>query len=300
MTHIISVIFKTLALVCLFLLFIDPVLHGQTVTVSGAGSTSYNGSYSYDTDVMSKPSYDGGPCDFYLISWNGSQWELENTDSGTLLYTNSNDTPKPPDSDWQISSGSAAAPTMSGDVTALPFPVEFLDFEGKSVDEKTVQLSWITASELNNSGFEIQRSTATHTWETLGSIEGAGTSAALQTYTFTDSNFPTQRIAYRLKQIDFDGLYSFSRQIEVDMRNQLEDLEIYPNPVKGESLTIHIPGENDRKLIVTIRNILGQVVQQTLVISGENRLSTTGLVPGIYTLEIYFQGQSRLERIRIE
>lgn len=296
MRYIMLPISRFLAFVFLFSLFLNPTIYAQTVTVSGAGSAAYNQGYSALGTTNSKPAYEFN-CSTYDIYWDGAQWTLND---GGDVYTNSNDTPKPPDTGWLVGTGTGPAPTMSGDVTALPFPVEFLDFEGESINDNIIQLSWLTASELNNSGFEIQRSTATNTWETLGRVEGVGTSTELQTYTFIDSKFPAQRIAYRLKQIDFDGLYSFSRQVEVDMRDQLNHLEIYPNPVKGESLTIHIPGESDRKLMVTIRNILGQVVQQALVISGENRLSTKGLVPGIYTLEVYFQGQSRLERIRIE
>lgn len=296
MRYIMLPISRFLAFVFLFSFFLNPTIYAQTVTVSGAGSTSYNQAYNYNGTTNSKPAYDY-VCNTYDIYWDGAQWILND---GGDVYTNSNDTPKPPDTGWLLGTGTGPAPTMSGDVTALPFPVEFLDFEGESTNEKTIQLSWVTASELNNSGFEIQRSTATNTWETLGRVEGVGTSTELQSYTFTDSNFPAQRIAYRLKQIDFDGLYSFSRQIEVDMREKLAELELFPNPVKGSTLTLNIPGEDEARLSGNLYDIYGRQVAKLPLHSGENQIVVDDFSPGMYVLEIYFQGQTRIERFRVE
>lgn len=296
MRYIMLPISRFLAFVFLFFLFLNPTIYAQTVTVSGAGSAAYNQAYDLGGTTNSKPAYDYN-CFTYDIYWDGAQWTLNN---GGDVYTNSNDTPKPPDTGWLVGTGTGPAPTMSGDVTALPFPVEFLDFEGESINDNLIQLSWVTASELNNSGFEIQRSTATNTWETLGRVEGAGTSTELQSYTFTDSEFPMQRIAYRLKQIDFDGLYSFSNRIAVDMRDKLTELEVYPNPVTGSILNLSIPGEDEARLSGNMYDMYGRQIMNLDLQTGENQIDVEYVSPGMYVLEIFYKGQTQLERFQIE
>lgn len=273
------------------------LLQAQTVTVTGAGSGSYNTGYGYWNNTNSKPAYEFN-CNTYDIYWDGAQWVL--VSGATIVYTNSHDTPKPPDSDWQLGVGSAPAPAMSGDVTALPFPVEFLSFEGEGTREGTVELHWSTGSELNNTGFDVQRRTASGKWESLDFVPGAGTSTEVQRYSFEEEQTEQARIYYRLRQVDLDGLYSFSRQIEVDLRAKLAELELYPNPVSGSTLTLKIPGQDDAQLLGTIRDIYGREVQRMKLHTGENAIAVSGLSSGLYLMEIYYEGQVRMERFQVK
>ncbi|MCK7522013.1 MAG: T9SS type A sorting domain-containing protein [Ignavibacteriales bacterium] len=91
---------------------------------------------------------------------------------------------------------------------------------------------WITATELNNSGFEIQRGVEKNKYATVGFVRGKGTTTNQNEYTYADKDLADAKYYYRLKQVDFNGVYEFSNVIEVDVRS-LEQYALeqnYPNP----------------------------------------------------------------------
>jgi len=116
-------------------------------------------------------------------------------------------------------------------------PVELTSFTA-SVSNNSVALNWITATELNNSGFEIERSfhaersRSMTDWENIGFVNGHGTTSETHSYSFIDNNLSTGKYIYRLKQIDFDGASAYSNEVEIDLRlPQTFSLEQnYPNP----------------------------------------------------------------------
>ncbi len=121
-----------------------------------------------------------------------------------------------------------------GLVKFIPFsmqiPVEFISFNSE-VFGNDVELKWVTATETNNKGFEIQRFSKEN-WETIGFITGAGTTTHKNEYKFFDKQLADGKYFYRLKQIDFDGKFKYSKQIEVDIKS-ISDFVLYqnyPNP----------------------------------------------------------------------
>lgn len=121
-----------------------------------------------------------------------------------------------------------------GLVKFIPFsmqiPVEFVSFSSE-VFGNNVELKWITATETNNKGFEIQRFSKNY-WETIGFINGMGTTTEITEYKYTDNQLADGKYFYRLKQIDFDGEFKYSTQIEVDIKS-IPDFVLYqnyPNP----------------------------------------------------------------------
>jgi photosystem II stability/assembly factor-like uncharacterized protein len=115
-------------------------------------------------------------------------------------------------------------------------PVELIGFTA-SIKDDNVNLRWITASEINNSGFEIERShTSTSLsmtkWEKIGFIEGKGTTTEKQFYSFIDKNLAPGKYQYRLKQIDFDGSFEYSNivEVEVGIPDEFSLAQNYPNP----------------------------------------------------------------------
>ena len=111
-------------------------------------------------------------------------------------------------------------------------PVELISFTSE-VDNNVVTLLWQTATETNNSGFEILRSTQNDKsiWERIGFVEGKGTTTEIQSYSFQDK--PEAGIyKYKLKQIDFDGTFAYSSEIEVEVKapNVFSLEQNYPNP----------------------------------------------------------------------
>ena len=159
---------------------------------------------------------------------------------------------------------------LHGLIKFMPFstsiPVELTSFT-TSVGDGNVVLNWITATELNNAGFEIQKGNHTSTllsvteWESIGFVNGNGTSTETHTYSFTDQNPVTGKSYYRLKQIDFDGSYEYSNVIEVNLTLPIEfSLEQnYPNPFNPiTSIQYTISSKQYVQLLVY--NVLGKEI----------------------------------------
>ena len=115
-------------------------------------------------------------------------------------------------------------------------PVELVSFSA-SVAANVVSLSWSTATELNNNGFEIERSSdktnlpdGKSGWRTIGFREGKGTTTKPQTYSYQDENLSTGIYQYRLKQIDFNGSFEYSDIVKVEIAPSVFSLsQNYPN-----------------------------------------------------------------------
>ena len=110
-------------------------------------------------------------------------------------------------------------------------PVELTSFGATSIGTD-VELNWTTATETNNQGFEVQRMRDGGSFGQVGYTAGFGTTTEPKAYSFTDSKLEAGNYTYRLKQIDFDGSYEYSNEVNVDVELPLEySLEQnYPNP----------------------------------------------------------------------
>ena len=154
-----------------------------------------------------------------------------------------------------------------GIVNFIPFstsiPVELTSFTASVVDGNVV-LNWITATELNNSGFEVERcslSAERQAWEKIGFVNGNGTSTETHTYSFTDQNPVPGKSYYKLKQIDFDGSFEYSNIVEVDLTLPIVfSLEQnYPNPFNpATSIQYTISSKQNVQLLVY--NVLGKEI----------------------------------------
>jgi len=145
--------------------------------------------------------------------------------------------------DLQIKSFSGAD-SMVITLSAIPYvevhvrynditPVELTSFTAVVSDEG-VMLNWITATELNNQGFDVERKSNTKgNWERLGYVPGYGTTTEPQTYSYLDENVPNGSYSYRLRQIDFSGTYEYSDEIIVNVGFNPTEFVLfqnYPNP----------------------------------------------------------------------
>ena len=108
-------------------------------------------------------------------------------------------------------------------------PVVLADFKAKDSGEKTVELTWTTASETNSAYFEVQKSALGKNWSTIGTVQARGESTAHQFYHFIDTTPWNGQNLYRLKLIDRDGTFAYSRMENVNLK-EIISLSIYPNP----------------------------------------------------------------------
>jgi len=141
-----------------------------------------------------------------------------------------------------------------------PLPVELSSFTA-NVHENQVTLNWKTSSEINNNGFEIQRSIAKSEFVTVGFVKGVGTSSTQQEYSFTDANLSNGKYSYRLKQIDFNGTFEYSGEVEVDVISVDNYLLInnYPNPFNPSTKIGYILKDRTNVKVV-VMNTLGEEI----------------------------------------
>lgn len=117
-------------------------------------------------------------------------------------------------------------------VAQVSVPVELTSFNANVIYGK-VNLIWKTATETNNSGFEIERKNAdTDQWNVLTFVSGYGTTTEPQNYFYNDENVAAGKYLYRLKQIDFDGSYNYSNEVEANVNapDRFSLNQNYPNP----------------------------------------------------------------------
>lgn len=154
-------------------------------------------------------------------------------------------------------------------------PVEFLSFSS-SVNNNDVTLNWTTATETNNSGFQIERNTPLNplsrgeaegrgVWESIGFVNGNGTTTETKSYSYKDENLSSGKYQYRLKQIDFDGTFEYSNIVEAEILPPLNFSldQNYPNPF-NPSTNIQYTIPSRQFVSLKIFNPLGEEIE-TLV-----------------------------------
>ncbi len=143
----------------------------------------------------------------------------------------------------------------------IVLPVELVSFEA-SVDDDTALLTWSTASETNNAGFEVQQEVAEEVYETLAYVEGKGTTLESQSYSYRVEDLAYGANRFRLKQVDFDGAFEYSETVEV-LRNLPDGYVLsafYPNPFNPQGqFTLLVAG--DQHVEIGVYDLMGQLVQ---------------------------------------
>ena len=197
-------------------------LKGGFVGQTGSGS-SYTVSY-WNTDIFTSPGVGNGTATPSLEGHTTSWMKTESNYSGAGWNFSTT---------WELLSGNY--PRLKSNPDQL-LPVELTSFTAE-IAEKSVELKWKTATEVNNYGFEIQRSAVSpqqsdNMWSKIGFVEGNGTTNAPKSYFFTDKS-ASGKTSYRLKQIDRDGKYEYSQTVEIIAASSPKEFALeqnYPNP----------------------------------------------------------------------
>ncbi len=186
-----------------------------------------------------------------------------------------------------------------------PLPVTLTRFEGASRNG-AVELAWSTASEINNDRFEIERSANGKDFRKVGEVKGNGNSSALVDYAYTDRGAASGTVYYRLRQVDFDGAFEFSKVIAVSHNAGAASqaaVSVFPNPVTDGRVGIRFQEVVNGGATIRLADLSGRVLhsQQLSNVASDIDLNLTGLNlrSGIYTLSITANGRSTTQRIVI-
>ncbi|MFT4660878.1 MAG: hypothetical protein ACI8XB_001147 [Patiriisocius sp.] len=172
---------------------------------------------------------------------------------------------------------------IQGDILNPLLPIELLFFEAKN-QERDINLSWMTATEINNNLFKLYHSIDGLEWEQINVQNGAGTITEEQSYSFIHKNPSWGVHYYQLQQVDFDGASSMS-EIEVAEIGSNDDITLYPVPASN-TLYIDVASVLDARSI-RINNEQGQLISVWTI--ENNKLNIARLNSGVYF--ITFIGQ---------
>ncbi|MES2688863.1 MAG: T9SS type A sorting domain-containing protein [Bacteroidota bacterium] len=195
----------------------------------------------------------------------------------------------PSDFDGDIRTSPVDIGADAGSFTGVP--VKLLSFTGKYTGQNRARLEWKTASENNNSHFDIERSYNGSSFTKIGRVRGNHTTNTLSAYTFEDL-IPEEAfhmVYYRLKQVDYNGAYMYSDLLTLTLEKQTEEIAVYPNPFT-DHIRLAVPASITGIITIKIYDAYGKVVQESSLLIEHNNLhpilNTTHLGPGIYIMEL--------------
>lgn len=143
-----------------------------------------------------------------------------------------------------------------------------------------VVVDWATSAEINNKGFEIQRSRDGRDWSVVGFVEGYGTTNEPRVYQFVDNRPSSGANYYRLRQVDLDGQYEYTYVVSAQLDDKGGDIAIYPNPVGDEFTISQATGQ------MTIYDIQGRPVLTRELTQDQETITASDLPSGTYILSV--------------
>jgi hypothetical protein len=169
-----------------------------------------------------------------------------------------------------------------------PLPVELLNFEGRKVENFNA-LNWLTSSEKNNAYFVIERSINGTDFAAIGTVQGHGNSSETLNYHFNVEQPLNGTNYYRLKQVDFDGKFSYSNVIAINNSGEV-DIDIYPNPSNGSFNIGLLAAEQPYRL--TITDTGGRTVYEKSGDTVPSHIESGGLSAGVYIVHFYLNNKT--------
>ncbi|MES2560070.1 MAG: BNR-repeat neuraminidase N-terminal domain-containing protein [Bacteroidota bacterium] len=193
------------------------------------------------------------------------------------------------------SNGMNTLNVFTGTDVANPLPTELLSFAAQSKNQEDISVYWSTASEKNTDRFEVEVSADEHTFALSGTIKANGNSNTVSKYSFVDEkafdNYNADKLYYRLKMLDIDGVYTYSKTVVVSRNEKTEStVELYPNPLTPSTQLV-ITLLSEQKGSVMISDIRGNIVstQPLSLQQGINAVSPgelAALPAGIYFIRV--------------
>lgn len=168
-------------------------------------------------------------------------------------------------------------------------PVTLVSFEAKK-ENQTGIFTWSTSSETNSDFFEMQRSVDGKLWTVIGKISAHGESNSIRSYSYEDQSPNGGSNLYRLRMVDKDESFAYSRVVNLDFEK--DAVSVYPNPTTA---SFSILGSSNETSDVLIRDLSGKLVHQQEW-SGRSKINVEKLSPGMYIVAIYNRNGHKTER----
>jgi uncharacterized protein DUF4082/N,N-dimethylformamidase beta subunit-like protein/type IX secretion system substrate protein len=188
--------------------------------------------------------------------------------------------------------------------SSVPLPVTLTKFAVTKQGNDAL-LSWSTSMEQNNKGFEVQRSTPSSGWVTIGFVASSGNGKANTNYQYLDKNLQAGTYNYRLRQIDYDGHYQYSKTVQIvfDGHALLDLKQNVPNPFNS-STTIEIVVPKSMQVQVRLYDQLGRVVESLMdeMKTPGNytiQVNRNGLRTGVYYYQLRADGQTMVKKMTV-
>lgn len=249
--------------------------------VSRGGSTAADVTLSYNTGSYLGTNI-GNVNNLKVAHWDGTIWDLP---AGGGTFSQSGDAVQGTVSVTNVTDFSPL--TLGSTDSDSPLPVELTKFTGEQVGN-SIQLSWETASELNNDYFTVERLQDDDTFAAITKVKGKGTINVLSTYQALDNTPVVGKNYYVLKQTDFGGATAYSKVIMVEFESVISDFLVYPNPLKDEILHIEISGLKSKQAIpLRIMSTVGTLVKEQLLVADETGTVKSTLRAGTLKTGIY-------------
>lgn len=177
--------------------------------------------------------------------------------------------------------------TISNIIQAAPMPMKLTSFNGRLENETNVDLSWTSVIEFDSYQYQIERSADGKNYVKVGTINAAGASNEAKKYSFKDPLPGSGAYYYRLKQVDIDGKFEYSKSVYVNSkRGSSAVTKVFPNPFISEiqligatSADLNMPGN------VKVFNMTGQMIKWR--VTGANAIAIDESAPkGMYLIKI--------------
>lgn len=281
-----------------------PTYTGNTPSGSAYTSNVVNANWIIEEAVA------GGSNIGLTIQWNASQ-ELSGFTRASSYFARYTST------GWMATSASAAAGTgpytksATGITDLFPIgigsngtlPVTWLSFTAKASGKDAI-LNWATGSEINNKGFEVERSFNGENFETIGFVKGAGSSASVHTYSFVDASVMgsnTGDVYYRLKQVDVDGNSEYSKVVMLGTSDE-DAISVYPNPFNTEA-GIFVNAQEDTQVNIEVKDLMGRsiFVSDKQVVRGVQYINIENmgiLSSGMYLVQVTMNGEVKTFKVQ--
>lgn len=272
--------------------------HGNDFTINGALAVNNGGTNTGNIDGSGLLQIDGGYTNWGSIAGN---LDVCSSDASTNPINTGNGV-----------SGGASVCSNSGInfpiTTPAPLPVDLLSFNAKITQNNQVELAWVTASELNNDFFTIERSNEDLNFIAIEYIPGAGTTNEIKKYNYPDKEPIEGKSYYRLKQTDFDGKSETFDMVSVVFESEAEiEVVLYPNPSNGsDNIFLKVPSSEGENFNVLINDLLGRdfISDLTFIEQNDHTLIIIDfdkqLPKGYYLINIVIKGEIITKKLVVE